>query len=158
MFAIFSLRRPNILPVGTQSYCSNPNCLGRSTGFVIGDLGVQRGVCRWYLSLHSDEHPIAVSSEKKKTPAKPKSTKKGKKVTTGEVNEDVKPANSGDGNNTGPNGSANPAGTTTNIPPPFTPSVTKILKTKPLSKPPPGLPEGLSVAALKSRLSGKKVK
>jgi len=44
------------------------------------------------------------------------------------------------------------------MPPPFTPSVTKILKTKPLSQPPPDLPNGLSVAALKSRLSGKKVK
>jgi hypothetical protein len=45
-----------------------------------GDLGVQRGLCRWYLSLHSDEHPITVSPEKKKTPAKPKSAKKGKKA------------------------------------------------------------------------------
>ena len=118
-----------------------------------GDLGVQRGVCRWYLSLHSDEHPIVVSPEKKKTPAKPKSTKRGKKVTTNEANEEVED-DAGD-SNIGASGSM---GAATNIPPPLTPSVTKILKTKSLSQPPPGLPDGLSIATLKSRLSGKKVK
>ena len=121
-----------------------------------GDLGVQRGLCRWYLSLHSDEHPITVSPEKKKTPAKPKSAKKGKKAAAKEVNVKEE-AEAGD-NDTGANGSDDPARTVTNIPPPFTPSVTKILRTKPLSHPPPGLPDGLSVATLKSRLSGKKVK
>ena len=85
-----------------------------------------------------------VSPQKKKTPAKPKSAKKGKKAVTNQV-EDA-------------DGSGDPAGTGDDIPPPFTPSVTKILKTKPLSQPPPNLPEGLSVAMLKSRLSGKKVK
>ena len=117
---------------------------------------MQRGLCRWYLSLHSDEHPITVSPEKKKTPAKPKSTKKGKKAATNGLGEGVEGGDNG--NNTRASGSGDPAGTVANIPPPFTPSVTKILKTKPLSHPPPGLPDGLSVAALKSRLSGKKVK
>jgi len=138
MFAIFSLRRPNILPVG--------------------DLGVQRGLCRWYLSLHSDEHPITVSSEKKKTPAKPKSAKRGKKAVANKANKEEEQAEADDDNDTGVNGSGDPAGTATNIPPPFTPSVTKILRTEPLSHPPPGLPDGLSVPTLKSRLSGKKVK
>ena len=124
-----------------------------------GDLGVQRGLCQWYLSLHSDEHPIMVSSEKKKkTPAKPKSAKKGKKAAANQVNEEKEEAGADDSNDTGVNGSGDPAGTVTNIPPPFTPSITKILKTKPLSHPPPGLPDGLSVATLKSRLSGTKVK
>lgn len=123
-----------------------------------GDLGVQRGVCRWYLSLHSGGHPITVSPEKK-TPARRKSAKKGKRVTANNVDEDEGEVETeGHGGNTTANGSTNPGETVTNIPPPFTPSVTKILKTKPLSHPPPGLPDGLSVAALKSRLSGKKIR
>ncbi|KAF9652981.1 DNA glycosylase [Thelephora ganbajun] len=138
MFAIFSLRRSNILPVG--------------------DLGVQRGLCLWYLSLHSDKHPITVSSDKKKTPAKPKSAKKGKKIVPNEANGGMEGGDDSDNNDTGISGSGDPAGTVTNIPPPLTPPVTEILKTKPLSQPPPGLPDGLSVATLKSRLSGKKVK
>lgn len=89
-----------------------------------------------------------MSPEKKKTPAKPKSAKKGKKAVTDKVNEQEEEAEADDDN----------AGTVTNIPPPFTPSVTRILKTKPLSQLPPDLPSGLSVTALKSRLSGKKVK
>ncbi|TFY63150.1 hypothetical protein EVJ58_g3421 [Rhodofomes roseus] len=45
MFAMFSLRRPDILPVG--------------------DLGVQRGVLRWFLSLHAPTtHPLTISPEK----------------------------------------------------------------------------------------------
>ena len=121
-----------------------------------GDLGVQRGVCRWYLSLHSDEHPITVSPEKK-TPAKHKSVKKGKKATVDEEEEEVEAEDSGS-NTTAADGSGKPGETVTNMPPPFTPSVTKILKTKPLSRPPPDLPDGLPVTALKSRLSGKKIK
>lgn len=92
-----------------------------------------------------------MSPEKKKTPAKPKSSKKGKKLATDKVNEEAE----ADDENTG---SGDPAGTVTDIPLPFAPSVTRILKTKPLSQPPPDLPSGLSVATLKSRLSGKKVK
>ena len=119
---------------------------------------MQRGICRWYLSLHSDEHPIMVSSEKKKTPAKPKSAKKGKKAVTSKVKEDAEDPDDASDNNIAAGGSVDPAGTVTNIPPPLTSPVTKILKTKPLSQPPPGLPDGLSIAMLKSRLSGKKVK
>lgn len=155
---MFSLRRPNILPVGKQHTTPiKPDRSSFSTRPFTGDLGLQRGLCRWYLSLHSDEHPITVSPEKKKTPAKPKSAKKGKKATTNKVNEEQE-AEADNNNNTGASGSGNPKGAVTNIPPPFTPSVTKILKTKPLLHPPPGLPDGLSVTTLKSRLSGKKVK
>ena len=99
-----------------------------------------------------------VSPQKKKTPAKPRSTKKGKKAAIDKVKEDVEEADDDGDGNPGASGSRDAAGAGTNIPPPFTPSVTKILKTKPLSQPPPGLPDGLSVAMLKSRLSGKKVK
>lgn len=99
-----------------------------------------------------------VSSEKKKTPAKPKSAKKGKKAVTSKVKEDAEDPDDASDNNIAAGGSVDSAGTVTNIPPPLTSPVTKILKTKPLSQPPPGLPDGLSIAMLKSRLSGKKVK
>jgi len=129
-----------------------------SMGLSVGDLGVQRGLCRWYLSLHSEEHPIVVSPQKKKTPAKSKSAKKGKRAPTNEDKEEVEYADGDGDDNAVASGSSKPAGAGTNIPPPLTPSVTKILKTKPLSQTPPGLPDGLSVTVLKSRLSGKKVK
>lgn len=157
MFAIFSLRRPNILPVGEQPPPISCNHSERLMGFSLaGDLGVQRGLCRWYLSLHSDEHPIVVSPEKRKTPAKPKSAKKGKKAATSQVDDEAE--DDDDCDDIKASGSGDPAATATNIPPPIAPSVTKMLKTKPLSRPPPGLPDGLSVAIMKSRLSGKKVK
>lgn len=41
---MFSLRRPDILPVG--------------------DLGVQRGLLRWFLALHSPAHPFGLAPEK----------------------------------------------------------------------------------------------
>lgn len=130
------------------------NYPGCPTGyFISGDLGVQRGLCRWYLSLHSDEHPITVSPEKKKTSSKSKSTKKGKKAVANQANEEAE--DGGDDNDIGAPGSSGPV---TDAPPPFTPSIIKILKTKPLLQPPPVLPDGLSVATLKSRLSGKKAK
>ncbi|KAI0066099.1 DNA glycosylase [Artomyces pyxidatus] len=44
MFAIFSLRRPDILPAG--------------------DLGVQRGVLRWFLSLHHPTYRVDISPQK----------------------------------------------------------------------------------------------
>ncbi|KAJ3937469.1 MAG: DNA glycosylase [Lentinula lateritia] len=44
MFSIFTLRRPNILPVG--------------------DLGVQRGMLRWFLGLHSPTHSFSFSPDK----------------------------------------------------------------------------------------------
>ncbi|CAL1707100.1 unnamed protein product [Somion occarium] len=44
MFAIFSLRRPDILPTG--------------------DLGVQRGVTRWFLAMHEPSFNISISPDK----------------------------------------------------------------------------------------------
>ncbi|TFY74257.1 hypothetical protein EWM64_g9755, partial [Hericium alpestre] len=62
MFAIFSLRRPDIMP--------------------LGDLGVQRGVLRWFLSLHHPTYRIEISPQKlpkdpnedQAKPKKPKSS------------------------------------------------------------------------------------
>lgn len=91
MFAIFSLRRPDILPVGM--YHSNM-CLKQSSvsqfGFA-GDLGVQRGLLRWILSLHQPDYRIQLSPKKlpdptedprkakEKSKLKPKSAKSGPK-------------------------------------------------------------------------------
>lgn len=64
MFAMFSLRRPDILPLGELGY-SGMNCVLYVThNFGSGDLGVQRGIARWFLSLHSPQHPIMISPKK----------------------------------------------------------------------------------------------
>ncbi|TDL24272.1 DNA glycosylase [Rickenella mellea] len=148
MFAIFSLRRPDILPVG--------------------DLGVQRGVLRWFLALHSPAHPYTISPKKlPKAPA-----------------DDAEPASDGESSEIpSPNGVTDPpAGTSSNVssilpappstpkkgvkqsnsetdpiaplPPQFTPSINRTLNKLQPSKPP--LPEGMTVQILKSRLDGKK--
>ncbi|KAL0581884.1 hypothetical protein V5O48_000113 [Marasmius crinis-equi] len=143
MFAMFSLRRPDILPVG--------------------DLGVQRGMVRWFLAQHSPSYNVAISPQKELR--KPKSTAENggetqppadlsslppappetpkRKNKKAKISDD---AEVGDGT----------------IPPPFTPSIKRTLG-KPAvrvgdSSPffPPALPEGLSVADLKTRLDGKK--
>jgi DNA-3-methyladenine glycosylase II len=83
MFAIFTLQRPDILPVGTYSRC----IIGSSQSKldVAGDLGIQRGLLRWTLSLHLPEYRIELSpkkhpdpTDKPKSNLKPKSTKSRK--------------------------------------------------------------------------------
>ncbi|CAA7263166.1 unnamed protein product [Cyclocybe aegerita] len=139
MFAIFSLRRPDILPVG--------------------DLGVQRGMVRWFLSLHSAAHPFSISPEKVGNSANTKTKK-----SQGEANEH--PSESlvdGEKDDDMPvDSSSAPPGTSegeesSSIPPPFTPSIKKTLS-KPAAtpgKPVPPLPSGIDVKLLKSRLDGK---
>ncbi|KAL5484844.1 hypothetical protein ACEPAI_7486 [Sanghuangporus weigelae] len=165
MFAIFSLRRPDIMPVG--------------------DLGVQRGVVRWFLSLHSPKHAYSISPRKLPTPqtdskdvsedngqsdenpdialpdlgeparavtpdaapfppapipSTPVTPVKGRKRTNNAVNsDDVEDAE-------------------VPMPPPaFTPSINRTLnKVLPTKYHPSPLPEGLSVKELQSRLEGKK--
>ncbi|KLO19484.1 DNA glycosylase [Schizopora paradoxa] len=65
MFAMFSLRRPDILP--------------------LGDLGVQRGIARWFLSLHSPQHPIMISPKKL-----PDNQKEGNKNEESQQNIEIK--------------------------------------------------------------------
>ncbi|KAJ6499304.1 DNA glycosylase [Mycena sanguinolenta] len=135
MFALFSLRRPDILPVG--------------------DLGVQRGVVRWFLSQHVPSYSFAASPEKNQL-ASP-SKKKTKKV---QGEDDALPV------------FAEPSSTATEeaprtpppaedasaipLPPTFTPSIKRTLAKPALDDGIPALPEGLTVAELKSRLDGKK--
>ncbi|KAG5645198.1 hypothetical protein DXG03_006716 [Asterophora parasitica] len=157
MFAIFSLRRPDILPVG--------------------DLGVQRGLLIWFLSLHSTKHKwgftpqkvAGASSAKKKTP-------KSKLASATTADPDELPA-FGDAQTTSssnvldedaptPDISSVPPTTVLedaddeipSMPPAFTPSIRKTLDKPGVdegSSPRP-LPDGLTVAVLKSRLDGKK--
>ncbi|RXW21307.1 hypothetical protein EST38_g4549 [Candolleomyces aberdarensis] len=142
MFAIFSLRRPDVLPVG--------------------DLGVQRGVVRWFLSQHSPAHPYGISPEKiggasstskqKKTPKPSTSAAKDEHILPAPgdaVNETVQEAVAiADG--------AMADGQTSLLPTPFTPSIRKTLSKVPTKA--VSLPGGLTVSVLKGRLDGKKVK
>ncbi|KAL1751405.1 DNA glycosylase [Schizophyllum commune] len=156
MFAMFSLRRPNILPVG--------------------DLGVQRGLARWVLALHSEKDPVAISPQKlsdqdREAQASAKSAKTAsvkRSVKTKAKDKDAVPdvasmlapqessvlpvaggpdgvpANADEEDSDGP------------LPPAFTPSVNKVLARGAEDGPPPPLPAGLSVTELRTRLTGKK--
>ncbi|KAK1236172.1 hypothetical protein PQX77_000581 [Marasmius sp. AFHP31] len=149
MFAIFSLRRPDILPVG--------------------DLGVQRGMVRWFLAQHSPTYNVTISPQKESRKPKPKPSSSTVDVlnqTSGEsasqsttppadlsslppAPETPKRKNKAKKNN---DEEAGP------IPPPFTPSIKKALRNPGGEEGdlPPPLPEGLSVSVLKTRLDGKK--
>ncbi|EIN12006.1 DNA glycosylase [Punctularia strigosozonata HHB-11173 SS5] len=166
MFAMFSLRRPDILPVG--------------------DLGVQRGMLRWFLSLHSPSHRFAIAADKLPKPPGDEQQQQqdsAPKATPGSKRKRPRKPAEGDGDATVEQAAANeelsvprgssPDGDATDpaqelrlpaLPTPFTPSIETTLnagggdelpgagkKTKPAP-----LPEGLSVAVLKSRLDGKK--
>ncbi|OCH95080.1 DNA glycosylase [Obba rivulosa] len=154
MFAIFSLRRPDILPVG--------------------DLGVQRGVLRWFLALHDPSYLVAISP--KKLPKPPSGEQE--EETNSEAEESV-PAPAGPARALSPDASSTlpapevpstpakgkgkratddePAAA---MPTPFTPSINKTLNMYAggavNAPPPPPLPEGLTPGALRSRLDGKK--
>ena len=141
MFAIFSLRRPDILPVG--------------------DLGVQRGVIRWFLSLHSPKHPFMLEPKKlPKAPSaepEPEAADVPPRATTPDVSSvppvpmTPKQGNGDDGMDDEGSPSV-PAGP----PPAFTPSINRTLnKTLPPAYKPPPLPAGLTVQTLQTRLSGK---
>ncbi|KAF9268857.1 DNA glycosylase [Marasmius fiardii PR-910] len=155
MFAIFSLRRPDILPVG--------------------DLGVQRGLVRWFLALHSPSYNVVISpqkeSRKSKIEQQPQPNDTSQTPTALSSNADheavpsdlsslppapvpVLPATPIKKNKSKKKGVEVDEGP---IPPPFTPSIkTALRKAIDDSSVPSPLPEGLSVSVLKSRLEGKK--
>ena len=135
MFSIFSMRRPDILPEGMYMVSVWLSSLTFSTG----DLGVQRGLLRWCLSLHSSDHSFGTFPEKSD-------------VSSNHTGEDANPPESSDSRN------ANPKALN-GIPPPLTPSTRNSLKqTNELERQRQPLPSGLSVPVLKSRLAGKKIK
>ncbi|KAI0315461.1 DNA glycosylase [Amylostereum chailletii] len=168
MFAIFSLRRPDILP--------------------LGDLGVQRGVLRWFLSLHNPEERIDISPKKLPVPNdKPKPEEED--TTTAEDADTLPvlgPAGSAEAPSTPPPRTATlpsidvpgqtpakrktkmpapPAPTPSalglpSFPPAFTPSINATLEGKNLKEEegylPVPLPSGLTTSEMKVRLGGKK--
>ncbi|KAF8503093.1 DNA glycosylase [Gautieria morchelliformis] len=184
MFAIFSLRRPDILPVG--------------------DLGIQRGVVRWFLSLHSPKDAVTVSPKKVPAPPSDDPTVQAgirDEATSSSIQlqaelngrlPSITPAFDEPGVSSvspmpvtpvkgratfsleGPPESPDKAGLDTGsmatLPEPFTPSINRTLYSEsftgagdvdgdaPLKKDPPSLPEGLTVMSLKARLNGKKTK
>ncbi|KAJ3517214.1 hypothetical protein NLJ89_g655 [Agrocybe chaxingu] len=140
MFAIFSLRRPDILPVG--------------------DLGVQRGMVRWFLSLHSMAHPFSISPEKVGSSANTKAKKlqgEADELPSESLADGEKDVNMPVDSSSAPPGTSDETEDTSSIPPPFTPSIKKTLS-KPAAtpgKPVPPLPSGIDVKLLKNRLDGK---
>ena len=167
MFAIFSLRRPNILPVG--------------------DLGVQRGVLRWFLSHHSSKHPFALSPQKlggigpdTNTTERASTSTMGPPLTHASRIVDSQLIDVGNNNGVLPTVVGSPTQSQSQLPPgsadqfciqpatllatpsvaslpeSFTPSINETLNTDPMNTEP--LPDGMSVPILKSRLEGKKIK
>ncbi|EMD37811.1 hypothetical protein CERSUDRAFT_114463 [Gelatoporia subvermispora B] len=151
MFAIFSLRRPDILPVG--------------------DLGVQRGILRWFLSLHDPSYLVNISPQKLPKPSSDEG--QGDKVEQDGAADESEPAAAGPARALSPDTSstlpapeipATPANKgkkksddESAMPPPFTPSINKTLNMYARGEVDvPPLPEGLTPGALKSRLDVKK--
>ena len=131
-----------------------------------GDLGVQRGVIRWFLSLHSPQHPYAISP--KKLPKAPGDDD----TAMAEASPSTIPASvAAPPRATTPDASSVPPGPVPSTPvrgdgvadaipappPAFTPSINRTLnKVLPSEYVAPALPQGLTVQELKSRLDGKK--
>ncbi|PPQ67302.1 hypothetical protein CVT25_005886 [Psilocybe cyanescens] len=146
MFAIFSLRRPDILPVGKAAVFV-------TSEFLIefdfpGDLGVQRGMVRWFLSLHSPVHSYSLSPEKVGNAVTPKKKSKEKD------GDGLSKEKQGEGASSVLPGMSYKAEDLPSIPPAFTPSIKKALNKIGGTVVP--LPTGIDVGVLKGRLDGKK--
>jgi DNA-3-methyladenine glycosylase II len=158
--------------------------------YFTADLGVQRGILRWFLSLHSPTYSINISpdkvksAEEKKAGAKatPKGKGKGKgKKGNTKANEDALPvfgeASGTPAEITAYDASSVPPGPVSvsplkdsrnageevgiqaelaSLPTPFTPSINRTLNAAKGSNGLPPLPDGLTVAILRSRLDPKK--
>ncbi|KNZ80510.1 Putative DNA-3-methyladenine glycosylase yfjP [Termitomyces sp. J132] len=139
MFAIFSLRRPDILPVG--------------------DLGVQRGLAVWFLSLHSPKHNWGWTPHSQKKSAAASSHEKEKPeetaVSTGDT--DMLPVIETNTSSSNVVEDEDTADDLPSLPPAFTPSIKNTLKKPGVDEGsiPISLPEGITVESLKSRLNGK---
>jgi len=160
-----------------------------------GDLGVQRGVLRWFLSLHDKDFRVGISPQKlpkdpeeeqktaSKTEAEQTQTSKDTLPIIGETNGESSQSQSRPPITPTPDASihlpvpidvstedtpANPETKSVNaveatpsilglpfMPQPFTPSINKTLAGHGSPK---ALPESLTIATLKSRLNGKKLK
>ena len=153
MFAIFSLRRPNILPVG--------------------DLGVQRGILRWFISQHTNpQGEVKLNKDKQVETKEEKLEEEAQLPPLGTVE-----GNSPQGAPQTPKRRGARAtietprkvqlepsvvdpraegGASDRLPIPFTPSISRVLQPSRSEWTPPPLPSGLSLGVMKSRLEGKK--
>ncbi len=119
---------------------------------------------RWFLSLHSPTYNYTLSD--KKNESRPSKPKKKKKTQSEEENDkttsvaDIERPLTPDVSSAPPGGLPSTPKTDTGapaLPPAFTPSINRTLhKVQNTSFVPEPLPEGLTVAALKARLDGKK--
>lgn len=148
MFAIFSLRRPNILPAG--------------------DLGVQRGLLRWFISQHANpqgevklnkEKQVETKEEKLEEESQLPPLDTVKETSPQSVPQTPKKRGIGATSETpqarvvGPRAEGEASD---RLPVPFTPSISRVLQPTPSEWKAPPLPSGLSVGVMKSRLDGKK--
>ncbi|KIP11632.1 hypothetical protein PHLGIDRAFT_63560 [Phlebiopsis gigantea 11061_1 CR5-6] len=128
----------------------------------VRDLGVQRGLLRWFLALHLPHtHSVQISPLKlpkmpsdeagpAKAPAAPPADEDTLPVLTEAGALSVAPAPRGKGKKAA-DADADGAGV---LPPAFTPSINRTLNMVPRTAVPP-LPRGLTVAQLKTRLEKK---
>jgi hypothetical protein len=127
---------------------------------LVGDLGVQRGVVRWFYHWHNPERhsdSVPLSPHKLPGPSKPKvEANQSGDLATVTIGGPTLPSTP----NKKRQRSEETVAVEAPIPPPFTPSIKRTLDKGALGglPNPPGLPSGLSLAELKARLSGKKVK
>lgn len=139
MFAIFTLRRPNILPVG--------------------DLGVQKGVARWILSLHSADYEYKVEGDRLPGASSQDDAEVEVTQDATEQSQPLERAATPDMSSVVPAVPSTPPKLNDELPmlpPAFTPSIITTLRKTHDEVDPPKLPPGLSVAELKARLNGKK--
>jgi DNA-3-methyladenine glycosylase II len=132
MFAIFSLRRPDILP--------------------IGDLGVQKGLLNWVLSSHDPEkYPLCVNPRKLPQTNDDEPEKPGE-AKAAEPGEDTSvlpaPTEASTSKSTAPAPAPAPKASSSKQP-----DGTPLVPTKPVP-----LPEGITLETLKARANGKKAK
>lgn len=173
MFAIFSLRRPDILPVGTHipKFAKISVIYDSVIFYVIGDLGVQRGMARWFLSLHSPKHTYAISPKKLPKPqTDTKDVEMKDEAVILSLSSQLPRASTPDASSVPPaplpsspktpvkkKASSGADDTHSGPPPAFTPSIKRTLgKEMPEGYKPPPLPEGLNITELQTRLNGKK--
>jgi len=115
---------------------------------------VQRGLLRWFLSLHSPDHSYSISPQKVGGSREESDNDELPSVSNGEnmaidtVSSSILP------------GSSRQTEDLPEAPPNFTPSIKKVLSLSGVvsRKGPATLPAGIDVATMKSRLKGKKTK
>ena len=127
-----------------------------------GDLGVQRGLLRWFLALHSP-HTHSVQISPLKRPKMPSDEASPAKVPASapaaDDDEDTLPVLTEAGASSARSKAKGKGKKTAEeaesvLPPAFTPSINKTLNMVPKTAVPP-LPQGLTIAQLKTRLEKK---